>query len=226
MLAEHRPTSIRRQTVKRYRRFHRDERDGARRQRAIRCGQTRCRHGCVTRRRRSRSAEADHAVDVLRRACAACDFTAAGEGTRKGARARQARASPDAVASRRCCPSGARTRRNAILRATPSEFSGAEREALLTQVLAMLDDKRFAELFLPGSRAEVPIVGRFAGRPLLGPGGPPGGDAASGADRRLQDQQSGSAAARGRPAGLLSRSLRSIARCCGSSTRSGPSERL
>ena len=48
------------------------------------------------------------------------------------------------------------------------EFSSAEREALLTKVLAMLDDKRFAELFLPGSRAEVPVVGRLAGRPLSG----------------------------------------------------------
>ena len=35
-------------------------------------------------------------------------------------------------------------------------------------MLALLDDKRFAELFLPGSRAEVPIVGRFDGRPLSG----------------------------------------------------------
>ena len=47
-------------------------------------------------------------------------------------------------------------------------FSSAEQEALLTRVLALLEDKRFAELFLPGSRAEVPIVGRFAGRPLSG----------------------------------------------------------
>ena len=27
------------------------------------------------------------------------------------------------------------------------------------QVLAILDDKNFAEIFAPGSRAEVPIVG-------------------------------------------------------------------
>ncbi len=47
-------------------------------------------------------------------------------------------------------------------------FSSAEQQTLLTRVLALLDDKRFAELFLPGSRAEVPIVGRFAGRPLSG----------------------------------------------------------
>ena len=30
------------------------------------------------------------------------------------------------------------------------------------QVLAILDDKNFAEIFAPGSRAEVPIVGRIA----------------------------------------------------------------
>jgi ATP-dependent helicase/nuclease subunit A len=48
------------------------------------------------------------------------------------------------------------------------EFSAAEQEALLTKVLAALDDRRFAEMFVPGSRAEVPIVGRLGGRPLSG----------------------------------------------------------
>jgi ATP-dependent helicase/nuclease subunit A len=48
------------------------------------------------------------------------------------------------------------------------QFSGTEQDALLTKVLALLDDKRFAELFAPGSRAEVPIVGRVNGRPLSG----------------------------------------------------------
>ena len=32
---------------------------------------------------------------------------------------------------------------------------------MLEQVRRVLDDPRFAELFLPGSRAEVPIVGRL-----------------------------------------------------------------
>ena len=38
---------------------------------------------------------------------------------------------------------------------------------MVEQVRRVLDDPRFAELFLPGSRAEVPIVGRLAreGRP-------------------------------------------------------------
>ena len=35
---------------------------------------------------------------------------------------------------------------------------------IVEQVLAMLDDPRFAALFAPGSRAEVPIVGRIGGR--------------------------------------------------------------
>ncbi len=47
-------------------------------------------------------------------------------------------------------------------------FSDAEQETLAAQVVAVLDDKRFAELFAPGSRAEVPIVGRFRGRPISG----------------------------------------------------------
>jgi ATP-dependent helicase/nuclease subunit A len=38
-----------------------------------------------------------------------------------------------------------------------------ERKLLLEQVRHVLDDPHFAELFLPGSRAEVPIVGRLAG---------------------------------------------------------------
>ena len=37
---------------------------------------------------------------------------------------------------------------------------------MLEQVCVLLDDPRFAQLFLPGSRAEVPIVGRLAGGTL------------------------------------------------------------
>jgi ATP-dependent helicase/nuclease subunit A len=39
------------------------------------------------------------------------------------------------------------------------ELSGAERAAISGEVLAVLGDSRFAPLFGPGSRAEVPIVG-------------------------------------------------------------------
>jgi ATP-dependent helicase/nuclease subunit A len=44
-----------------------------------------------------------------------------------------------------------------------SAFSADERETMLEQIRVLLDDARFAQLFLPGSRAEVPIVGRLDG---------------------------------------------------------------
>jgi ATP-dependent helicase/nuclease subunit A len=40
-----------------------------------------------------------------------------------------------------------------------ADFDASERDRMLSQVLALLNDNRFAELFMPGSRAEVPIVG-------------------------------------------------------------------
>jgi ATP-dependent helicase/nuclease subunit A len=43
-----------------------------------------------------------------------------------------------------------------------AEFSEEERAAMVAQVSAVLGDARFAVLFGPGSRAEVPIVGRVA----------------------------------------------------------------
>ena len=42
------------------------------------------------------------------------------------------------------------------------DFAAAERAAMARQALAILDDENFAEIFAPGSRAEVPIVGRIA----------------------------------------------------------------
>jgi ATP-dependent helicase/nuclease subunit A len=50
-----------------------------------------------------------------------------------------------------------------------AEFSAPEREAFLREVLALLDNGKFASLFAPGSRAEVPIIGRIHrhGRPTL-----------------------------------------------------------
>jgi ATP-dependent helicase/nuclease subunit A len=41
------------------------------------------------------------------------------------------------------------------------QFSDAERQRIHDQVLAILDNTRFAPLFAPGSCAEVPIVGRL-----------------------------------------------------------------
>ena len=40
--------------------------------------------------------------------------------------------------------------------------------ARMDEVVAILDDARFAPLFAAGSRAEVPIVGAVAGRPVPG----------------------------------------------------------
>jgi ATP-dependent helicase/nuclease subunit A len=40
-------------------------------------------------------------------------------------------------------------------------FTADEREEMGRQICRVLDDPRFAPLFLPGSRAELPIVGRF-----------------------------------------------------------------
>ena len=42
-----------------------------------------------------------------------------------------------------------------------AEFDDEERAAMIGQVQAILDDLRFRDLFEPGSRAEVPIVGRL-----------------------------------------------------------------
>jgi ATP-dependent helicase/nuclease subunit A len=49
-----------------------------------------------------------------------------------------------------------------------TEFAADEQETLVATTLRLLDDARFAALFGPGSRAEIPIVGRIA-RPGLPP---------------------------------------------------------
>jgi ATP-dependent helicase/nuclease subunit A len=41
------------------------------------------------------------------------------------------------------------------------EFTDSERDEIVTEVLVILNDPRFAPLFAPGSHAEVPIVGRL-----------------------------------------------------------------
>jgi ATP-dependent helicase/nuclease subunit A len=48
------------------------------------------------------------------------------------------------------------------------DFTAAEAGDIVRQVLAVLADPRFAALFAPGSRAEVPIVGRVNGEPING----------------------------------------------------------
>lgn len=52
--------------------------------------------------------------------------------------------------------------------ARQENLDDADRATIQKQVLAILDDARFAPLFAPGSRAEVPIVGTVAGRPVPG----------------------------------------------------------
>ena len=47
-------------------------------------------------------------------------------------------------------------------------WSDAEREALAEQILALIAEPRFAPVFAPGSRAEVPIVGRLEGQLVSG----------------------------------------------------------
>jgi ATP-dependent helicase/nuclease subunit A len=47
------------------------------------------------------------------------------------------------------------------------DFTEAELDAIREQALAVTGDPRFAALFAPGSRAEVPIVGRLAGGMLM-----------------------------------------------------------
>jgi ATP-dependent helicase/nuclease subunit A len=49
-----------------------------------------------------------------------------------------------------------------LTRAAAKDFSAAEKEEITKQVTAILDDQRFAEIFLPNSRAEVPIVGQIS----------------------------------------------------------------
>ena len=46
------------------------------------------------------------------------------------------------------------------------DFSAEEQESLLAQVRRVLEDARFSQLFSPGSRAEIPIVGRLKGGTL------------------------------------------------------------
>src|SRR5262249_16409988 len=42
-----------------------------------------------------------------------------------------------------------------------ADFTEAEREAMIAEAMALLDDPTFAPLFAPGTRAEIPIVGRI-----------------------------------------------------------------
>jgi ATP-dependent helicase/nuclease subunit A len=69
---------------------------------------------------------------------------------------------PDIASDRR---TDAATR---FLATAADDFEPAEQTEMVQKILAILDNKNFAEIFAPGSRAELPIVGRFAR-----PGAPP-----------------------------------------------------
>jgi ATP-dependent helicase/nuclease subunit A len=49
-----------------------------------------------------------------------------------------------------------------------TDFTASEADEIVRQVLGIIADPRFAALFSPGSRAEVPIVGQLNGRPVAG----------------------------------------------------------
>ena len=71
---------------------------------------------------------------------------------------------PDITADRRQAAA------DRYLAGAAEDFSEAERTAMATQMFAILGDPRFAEVFTPGSRPEVPIVGRImrsGGKPIL-----------------------------------------------------------
>ena len=59
------------------------------------------------------------------------------------------------------------------LKSAATDFTPAEQAEMAQRVLVILNDLIFADLFAPGSRAEVPIVGRIAraGAPALGVSG-------------------------------------------------------
>lgn len=56
----------------------------------------------------------------------------------------------------------------AYLARNAEAWTASEREALAEKVLALISEPRFAAVFAPGSRAEVPIVGRLEGRLVSG----------------------------------------------------------
>ena len=133
---------------------------------------------------------------------------------RRGARRRRRIAAPARGRPRRrvaarhasctgCCrrcptfrPSVAPRRRGAISRARRT-CSDAERDAIAREVLALLDDPRFAPLFAPASAPKCRSSARLArrGRRVVRPDRPAGGHADDGADRRLQDRPRRAAAA-------------------------------
>jgi ATP-dependent helicase/nuclease subunit A len=61
---------------------------------------------------------------------------------------------------------------DAFLARAGAELDAAEQSSIAKQVMLILEDPRFSELFAPGSRAEVPVVGwvESGGEKIRGPG--------------------------------------------------------
>ncbi len=147
-------------------------------------------------------------------------------GTRSGAAARHAGAPADAVAAgypRRAPRQGGGRLSRARRR---QDWRPRSAQQLAEQVMLVLEDPRFAALFAPGSRAEVPIVGRLIlGGETVRVSGQVDRLAVTQdvcPDRRLQDQPPGAAPNRGRAGRLTCSSSRSTAPCSQSSTRTSP----
>jgi ATP-dependent helicase/nuclease subunit A len=75
---------------------------------------------------------------------------------------------PDIAPEHRADAANRYLAREAARAAQTGTLSEAECREIASQVLAMLDDPRFAELFAPGSRAELPIGGHFGDRMVAG----------------------------------------------------------
>ena len=134
-----------------------------------------------------------------RRHCARQAQARASCGSRRvGARAEAARRSEGASSIASCNP--CRRSRRLAVRTLPAYLARRRHRgpagitaALVEEVMAIIDDPAFADVFAPGGRAEVPIMGRLAttegglAAARVGPHRPPMGHRRSHPDRRLQD---------------------------------------
>ena len=142
----------------------------------------------------------------------------------QGAGPRAHRASADAVVARHSA-GRAQGRHRALSEKRRRRFRcPPSRRRSPGMLLTILNDLIFAELFAPGSRAEVPIVGRLARQRgaaarRVGTGGPAGGNPRRRADRRLQDRPGGAGAAGRRAETAISASSRFTAPCWAAFTR-------
>ncbi len=93
------------------------------------------------------------------------DFSARNQALRRGNLVHRLMQSlPDIAPERR-----AEAARKYLARAERTEkLSTADSNEILRQTMAVLDDLRFAELFAPGSRAEMPITGRLGNHLVAG----------------------------------------------------------